>query len=363
LDNGATWTTATNTIGQNTWSLAGQTLTASNTLKVRVTDAAGNNGTALSQAYVLDTTAPATTVSTAAFSADTGASSTDFITKTAAQTISGTLSGVTVTGEIVEVSLDNGATWTTATNTIGQNTWSLAGQTLTASNTLKVRVTDAAGNNGTALSQAYVLDTTAPAITFSALAFSADTGTSATDFITSTAAQTITATLSGAPAGTDIVYGSLDNGATWTDITNKVAGTTLTWNGVTLTASNTLKLKVTDSAGNDGTALSQAYVLDQTAPATTVATVAFSADTGTSSTDFITKTAAQTISGTLSGVTVTGEIVEVSLDNGATWSTATNTIGQNTWSLAGQTLTASNTLKVRVTDAAGNNGTAPRHRP
>ncbi|HTZ19911.1 MAG TPA: Ig domain-containing protein, partial [Opitutaceae bacterium] len=95
-----------------------------------------------------------------------------------------------------------------------------------------------------------------------------------TDFITKTAAQTITATLSGAPAGTDIVYGSLDNGATWTDITSKVSGTTLTWNGVTLTASSTLKLKVTDNAGNDGTVLSQAYVLDTTAPTITSAITA-----------------------------------------------------------------------------------------
>jgi len=99
------------------------------------------------------------------------------------------------------------------------------------------------------------------------LAFSADTGTSSTDFITSTAAQTITATLSGAPAGTDIVYGSLDNGTTWTDITNKVTGTTLTWNGVTLTASSSITFKITDAAGNDSSATgSTAYVLDTVAP-------------------------------------------------------------------------------------------------
>src|SRR3569623_389253 len=202
-----------------------------------------------------------------AFSADTGSSSTDFITKTAAQTIRGTTSANIVSGEIVEVSLYNGSTWTTATTSVGSNTWSLSGQTLTSSNTLKVRVTDTAGNSGTAASQAYVLDTAAPTKTIATLAFSSDTGTSRTDFITKTAAQTITATLSGAPGGTHVVYGSLDDGATWTDITSKVSGTTLTWNGVTLTSSNTLKLKVTDAAGNDGTVASQAFVLDTTAPA------------------------------------------------------------------------------------------------
>ncbi|MBX3656912.1 MAG: hypothetical protein KF740_00605 [Ramlibacter sp.] len=144
---------------------------------------------------MLDTTAPTTTISTIAFSADTGSSGTDFITNTAAQTISGTTSANMVAGEIVQVSLDNGATWATATTSVGANTWSLA-TTLTASNTLRVRVTDTAGNSGTAASQAYVLDTTAPTTTISTIAFSADTGSSGTDFITNTAAQTISGTTS-----------------------------------------------------------------------------------------------------------------------------------------------------------------------
>src|SRR3569623_847518 len=357
LDNGATWATAINTIGQNTWSLAGQTLTGNNTLQVRVIDAAGNSGSALTQAYALDTTAPSTTVATMAFSADTGISNADFITNTAAQTISGALSAATAPGERVEVSLDNGATWATATNTIGQYTWSLAGQTLTGSDTLKVRVTDAPGNSGSASSQAYVLDTTAPTITFSGLALSAATGTSNADFITTTSSQTLTATLSGTPAGTDIVYGSLDNGATWTDITNKVSGTTLTWDGVTLTGSSTLKLKVTDSAGNDGTVASHTYVLDTAAPAITFSNVALAADTGTSSTDFITNTAAQTITATLSSASAGTDIVYGSLDNGATWTDITSKVSGTALTWDNVTLTGSNTLKLKVTDNAGNDGT------
>jgi hypothetical protein len=300
---------------------------------------------------------PTTTVTINHLSDDTGSSGTDWITKTATQTISGTLSANLGAGEKVEVSYDNGSTWSDATSyTAGQNSWS-TNTTLSGSNTFKARVSDGT-NSGSAASQAYELDTTAPTITFSGLALSADTGASSSDFITQTAAQTITATLSSAPAGTDIVYGSLDNGVTWTNITNKVSGTTLSWNGVTLTGSDTLKLKVTDAAGNDGAVSGQAYVLDTTSPTVTVASAAFSADTGTSSTDFITKTAAQTISGTLSANLSSGETVYVSLDNGSTWAAATATVGQNTWSLSGQTLTASNTLKVRVTDTAGNNGTA-----
>jgi hypothetical protein len=111
-----------------------------------------------------------------------------------------------------------------------------------------------------------VIDTTPPSITFTNPAFSNDNGTSHTDFVTDTASQTITATLSGAPAVGDIVYGSLDNGVHWTNLTSKVSGTTLTWDNVTLTGSGTLKLKVTDSVGNDGQMLSQAYVLQSAAP-------------------------------------------------------------------------------------------------
>ena len=51
----------------------------------------------------------------------------------AAQTVSGTLSATLGAGETVYVSLDNGSTWVAAT-TSGMS-WSLAGQTLTASNT------------------------------------------------------------------------------------------------------------------------------------------------------------------------------------------------------------------------------------
>jgi hypothetical protein len=304
---------------------------------------------------VIDTAAPTNTVAGAAFSADTGTSGSDFITKTAAQTVSGTLASNLAAGENVYVSLDNGATWDLATATTGANTWSLAGQTLTGSGTLKVRVSDDAGNNGTAYAQAYVLDTTAPSISFSGVALSADTGV-AGDLITNTAAQTISATLSGAPAAGDVVYGSLDNGASWTDVTSKVSGTTLTWNGVTLAASDTLRLRVTDAAGNNGAATQQAYVLDTTGPAASVASAAFSADTGASSTDFITRTASQTVSGTLSANLASGETVAVSLDNGATWASATAIVGANTWSLAGQTLSASSSLQVKLVDTAGNDG-------
>lgn len=114
--------------------------------------------------YTLDHTPPTTTIASIAFSADTGGSGADFITNSAAQTISGALSANLVAGETVQVSLDNGVTWAPAAATVGSNTFSLAGQTLTGSSTLQVRVVDTAGNNGSVHSQAYALDTTAPSL-------------------------------------------------------------------------------------------------------------------------------------------------------------------------------------------------------
>ena len=151
-------------------------------LKAQFSTSSGTLGTPSTTAttVTVDTTVPTTTISALTLSADTGTSGTDYITNNASQTISGTLSGVTVAGEVVRVSTDNGTTWTTATNPIGQNSFSLPGVTLTGSNTLKVQVEDAAGNAGTATSQTYVLDTLAPTVSISSNASSVKVGETAT---------------------------------------------------------------------------------------------------------------------------------------------------------------------------------------
>ncbi|BEU98447.1 IPTL-CTERM sorting domain-containing protein [Acidovorax sp. DW039] len=291
---------------------------------------------------------PTTTITSAALSADTGTSSTDFITNVPAQTLSGTLSANLATGETVSVSLDNGASWTVASATVGQSTWSLSGATLTGNDTLLVKVVDSSGASGPVFSQAYVLDTTAPTVTFSVLALSADTGVSSSDFITNTAAQTITATLSSALAGGDTVYGSLDGGATWADITSKVSGTSLSWNGVVLSpGSQTLQLKVVDVAGNSGSVSSQAYTLTTSIP-NTPSTPVLAVDTGISSTDRLVNLANPTLQGTAdAGATVT--LYEGATPHGST--TATGGV----WSLAASGLgSGAHTLNARASDVAGN---------
>jgi len=293
-------------------------------------------------------TPPSTTNTGVAFSGDTGVSSSDLITNTAAQTISGTLSAPLVSGEHVEVSLDNGANWTTATATTGNNTWSL-GTTLTGSGTLQVRVVDSNNLAGTADSHAYTLDTAAPAASsIPVLDAASDTGSSHSDGITAATTPTFTGTAE-AGATVDLYEGStllgsaVATGGTWS-IASSALGA----------GQHTVSTIVTDAAGNtSGASAGLTITVDLTAPTTTVGGIAFSADQGASGTDFITNTAAQTISGTLSAALQTGEQVQVSLDNGASWTAAQ--VNGTAWSLAA-TLAGSGTLQARVVDAVDNAG-------
>jgi hypothetical protein len=199
------------------------------------------------------------------------------------------------------------------------------------------------------------VDNHRPTTTIGGLALSSDTGSSSTDFITKTAAQTITGTLSAGLAGGEQVYGSLDNGSTWVNITSKVSGTTLTWNGVTLMGSNTLQLRVTDAAGNDGTAASKAYTLDTTAPAAPSAPdMTSGTDTGASSSDNITRNTTPVFTGTAeSGATVT------LYDSDGTTVLGTTTATGGVWSITASALAAgSHSLTAKATDAAGNTSTA-----
>jgi hypothetical protein len=80
----------------------------------------------------------------------------------------------------------------------------------------------------------------------------------------------------------------------------------------------------------------------------------FSADTGTSSTDLITKTASQTISGSYSGALAAGYVLQVSVDGGDTWVNATASAGSWHTTSAVTLKSGANAVQARVTDAAGN---------
>jgi hypothetical protein len=74
----------------------------------------------------------------------------DFVTATQSQTIRGSLSANLASGESVQVSLDNGSTWTQASATVGSNLWSLSGATLLAgTHTLLAKVSTAVADGQT----------------------------------------------------------------------------------------------------------------------------------------------------------------------------------------------------------------------
>ncbi len=347
LDGGSTWTDVTSSVSGTSLAWA-TTLAASDTLQLKVVDAAGNEGAATSQAYVLDTSAPAAPSTPDMESgSDSGSSSSDNVTNDTTPGFSGTAES----GSIVKL-YDSDGTTVLGTATAAGGVWSITPSALgEGSHTVTAKATDVAGNVSAASSGLTVtVDTTAPSIAFSGIAFSADSGTSASDFVTATAAQTITATLGAALTAGDVVWGSLDGGASWTDVTASVSGTALAWSA-TLTASNTLQLKVTDAAGNDGAIGSQAYVLDTSGPgAPSAPDLAAGSDSGSSSTDDVTNDTTPTFAGTAeSGSTVTLYDTDGSTALGSAVATGGN------WSITSSALAAgSHTITVKATDAAGN---------
>jgi len=101
---------------------------------------------------------------------------------------------------------------------------------------LKVQLVDSDGHAGLGSNSttAVTVDTTLPTITNPAYA-----------------SGVVTATLDAALEPGDRLWGSLDNGTNWSDITGEITGTAINWDGISITNDSVVKLKVTDTAGNE----------------------------------------------------------------------------------------------------------------
>jgi hypothetical protein len=289
---------------------------------------------------------PSEVVTTVAFSADTGSSASDFVTSTAAQTISGTLSAALGTGDVVRVSLDNGTTWRTATAAAGATTFSLAGITLTGSNTLIARVENAGGTSSAAFSRPYVLDQVAPATPAGPdLAAASDNGASNTDNITSVTTPTFTGT---ADAGSRV---TLFDGATAIGTGTATAGAwTITTSALT-TGSHSITAKAADLAGNLSAASAALAVTisGSVAPPSAPDLVATS-DNGAFNTDNITNVTRPTFTGTAAaGSTVT--LYDGTIAVGTGIATAT---GSWTVTTASSLANGAHSVTAKAADSAGN---------
>ena len=233
-------------------------------------DAAGNGGSAgTTPSITIDTLAPTVTITSDKSDLLAGQTATISFTFSENPGSSFTLGDTLVEGGTLGSLSGSGLVRTalfTPTTGLAAGTASIT--------VLDASYTDTALNSGSAgTTPSLTLHTLAPTVTISGLDISADTGISDTDFTTATAAQTITGTLS-APLGAEKLFGSVDNGASWIDISTKVSGTAISWDGATLSGSSTIKLEVRDAAGNAGAAATQSYVIDTLAP-----TVAISSST------------------------------------------------------------------------------------
>ncbi|RQR64585.1 hypothetical protein DIE18_05115 [Burkholderia sp. Bp9125] len=170
------------------------------------------------------------------------------------------------------------------------------------------------GNGTLSWATAYV-DIAPPA---PVVALAHDTGSSATDHITSDC----TLSLGGIAHGATVQY-STDNGAHWSTSFSAVEGT------------NTVLVRQVDVAGNASAASSCCFTLDTAAAV--APGVALAVDSGSSAVDHVTNVGTLNVTGVQSGATV-----QYSVDNGAHWSTSFGAVE------------GVNNVQVRQVDVAGN---------
>jgi len=294
-----------------------------------VEDAAGNRSAAsAAKTLTIDTTAPQVSIMAASLSVDTGVSANDWITNVASQTITGTLSAALASGEKLQATLNGGLSWQDVMVSGTSFTWT--GVTLQpGQGSVSFRAIDAAGNASPASSAfAFTLDTSMPLAP--GLNLTTDSGTSSSDTLTNTSSLNVT----GLEVGSTWQY-SLNGGTSWSN----GSGTSIT--GITGDGLKSVLVKQTDAAGNTSAASSAlAFTLDTAASAPSLS---LATDSGSSSTDRITK---------ISSLNVTG------LEVGATWQYSLN--GGTSWingsgtTITGITGDGLKSVLVKQTDAAGN---------
>ena len=361
LDGGVTWTTLT--VVGTSWSYAdGRTLTDGTwNYTVRVVDLAGNVGQTATQNVVVDTTSPeaAKSITITGISDDTGASSSDFITSDTTLTVRGVLGAALGANEFAQISTDNGATWVNVTLAADGLNWSYVdGRTLTnGTTTWQVRVVDLAGNVGATGSQSAQIDTVNPAQVLTIASISTDTGSSATDFITSDTTLTLTGSLGAGLASGEVAQISLDSGATWITLTTNGTQWTYTDSRTLTDGSYVYQVRVLDLAGNTGPVVSKTVVVDTINPTATPTIVSYTDDVGqrqgTLSSSQATDDTTPLLNGVLSAPLASGEVVYL-YRNGLLLGAVTM-VGALNWTYSDSGLVSgAYTYSARVVDLAGN---------
>ncbi len=336
--------------GSGNWSYTHATDLAGGTYSItaRTMDAAGNTSAdSPALAITVDATTPAAPgTPDLSASSDSGSSSTDNITNDTTPTFTGTAEANS------QVSVYDGATLLGTVAADGSGNWSYTSSALTeGAHSITARATDAAGNTSTASSALTVtIDTTAPAAQAALdLLASGDSGISSTDNITNISSPAFLFNLT--EAGKVTIH---RNSSSFSGIP---PGAGLSTSAIPLQeGANNIYFTLTDVAGNiSAPSPTLTVTLDTTAPTTAPGTpdLAASSDTGTSSTDNITKDTTPTFTGTA----VAGDLV--ALYDGATLLGTTTADGSGNWSYTASALAnGSHSITARTMDTAGNTSAA-----
>lgn len=337
VDGGTAVTVATDTVAVTV------TGDGTHTVEFYAQDNQGNVSATDSIEVRIDTEAPeAPSAPILDAASDSGASSSDAITKVTAPTLTGTAEdGATV-------HLFDGATHV-GTGIATDGVYSITSSTRSAGvHEFTARATDLAANQGPASDGTEVtIDTTAPTGTPApVLAATSDSGISDSDRVTKVQTPEFTGT---AEAGSSVVlYAS----ATLIGTGTAPAGSYSITSSTLATGAKTVTVKVTDVAGNTSAySPSVVVTIDYTAPAKTGTPVLPAAyDSGRSAADRITSITTPTLTGTTTAAT-TLTVYDAGVQIGSSYSVTA------TWSLALAPLAdGSHTITTKATDAAGNLG-------
>jgi len=223
------------------------------------TDTAGNVGAALTLQITTDTTIATPSLPDLIAASDTGALSTDNITKLTTLGFTGTAEA----GSSVTLKADNIALGTATAD--GAGVWTLSVGVAPGAHDFNVTATDLAGNSASSGYVTMLVDTTAPILSFTSI--TEDTGRSSTDFIT----RDTTLIFSGAisEAGFLKVEQQLV-GFDWVTLAEAApvtAGAVSFGPGLALTdGTRNFRATPTDTAGNVGAPVTLTITTDTTAP-------------------------------------------------------------------------------------------------
>jgi hypothetical protein len=358
-------------------------------LSARVTDAAGNVGTAgKTLSVTLDTVVPSTPGGAITVAAATNGISAAEKTAGVSAVVDLTGSPV-IAGDVVELLIDGSPFTTAVTRTLTSGDVSAHSASLTIAGTagwgadgskvLSVRIKDGAGNVSAAAGSLTVdLDTTAPGTPTVPMSVAAAIASGLSN-AEKNAGVTVTVDLTGTNAVAGETVSLLLGGTAFSPAASTVltssdisAGTaTVTIPGTAAWGTNgvkTLTARVTDVAGNAGTAGgSLNLTLDATVPGTPTTTL--SAAAATNGINAVEKGAGVAVTVSLAGTSaVAGDTVELLIGGSAFFNPVTQTLTSANitagnvsviiGSAAGWGADGSKTLTARVTDIAGNVGNA-----